>query len=132
VTKLGTHLPLTITHQTFGELIGARRPTVTLALHELTDRGALITQPNGWLLTEPAARPTRTISETDAPTLETSASPWLKPAEGQTLAEPIHPARDRSEDRQWVRAAAEQQRRKAAMLRERSRALRDQQQRLRI
>ena len=35
VTASGTTLPLTLTHDTLGELIGAKRPTVTLALTEL-------------------------------------------------------------------------------------------------
>ena len=60
-TKLGTHVPLNLTHETLGALIGARRPTVTLARRELSDRGALVKQPHGWLLIEPPAQPTGSI-----------------------------------------------------------------------
>jgi hypothetical protein len=52
VTPSGTALPLKLTHETLGALIGARRPTVTLALGELTGRGAIVRQAEGWLLLE--------------------------------------------------------------------------------
>jgi hypothetical protein len=52
VTPAGTTLPLKLTHEALGALIGARRPTVTLALRELTERGAIVRQTEGWLLLE--------------------------------------------------------------------------------
>jgi hypothetical protein len=52
VTPAGTALPLKLTHEALGALIGARRPTVTLALRELTERGAIVRQSEGWLLLE--------------------------------------------------------------------------------
>lgn len=60
VTPAGTTLPLSLTHEVVGALVGARRPTVTLALGELADRGALVHQDLGWLLLErPALTGTR-------------------------------------------------------------------------
>jgi hypothetical protein len=60
VTPAGTTLPLSLTHEVLGALVGARRPTVTLALGELADRGALVHQDLGWLLLErPDLRGTR-------------------------------------------------------------------------
>jgi CRP-like cAMP-binding protein len=53
VTTAGTRLPLSLTHDALGALVGARRPTVTLALGELTERGAIVRQDSGWLLLEP-------------------------------------------------------------------------------
>jgi CRP/FNR family cyclic AMP-dependent transcriptional regulator len=53
VTPSGTVVPVRLTHQVLGGLIGARRSTVTLALKELTERGALLRQSDGWLLLEP-------------------------------------------------------------------------------
>jgi CRP/FNR family transcriptional regulator, cyclic AMP receptor protein len=50
VSTRGTSLPLTLTHELIGQLIGARRPTVSLALRDLTDGGALLKQDAGWLL----------------------------------------------------------------------------------
>ena len=50
VTSAGTRLSLDLTHELIGMMIGARRPTVTLALRELADRGAMIRQDDGWLL----------------------------------------------------------------------------------
>lgn len=50
VTPSGTMLPVVLTHDALGGLIGARRPTVTLALGELADRGAILRREEGWLL----------------------------------------------------------------------------------
>lgn len=52
VTSSGTVVPVRLTHAVLGGLIGARRSTVTLALKELTDRGAVLRQAEGWLLLE--------------------------------------------------------------------------------
>lgn len=53
VTSAGTTVPLALTHDALGALVGARRPTVTLALKGLSKRGALMHQDSGWLLLEP-------------------------------------------------------------------------------
>jgi len=52
VTREGTLVGPRLTHQALGELVGARRPTVTLALKQLSDRGALRRRKDGWLLLE--------------------------------------------------------------------------------
>lgn len=57
VTPGGVRLPLALTHETLGALVGARRPTVTLALGKLTDDGALVPQDSGWLLVAPPPEP---------------------------------------------------------------------------
>jgi CRP/FNR family cyclic AMP-dependent transcriptional regulator len=57
VTPSGVRLPLTLTHETLGALIGARRPTVTLALRKLAEDGAAIHQDSGWLLLERPPQP---------------------------------------------------------------------------
>jgi CRP-like cAMP-binding protein len=56
VTSAGTLLPLHFTHEALGAMVGARRPTVTLALGELADSGAVIQRDGGWLLLEPPPR----------------------------------------------------------------------------
>jgi hypothetical protein len=66
---VGTTLPVMLTHDALGGLIGARRPTVTLALRELTDRGAVVRQDRGWLLLEQPAQPTRPMPALDGPEL---------------------------------------------------------------
>jgi CRP-like cAMP-binding protein len=53
VGTAGTRVPLSLTHEIIGGLVGARRPTVTLALGELSKRGAVVQQDGGWLLLEP-------------------------------------------------------------------------------
>jgi CRP-like cAMP-binding protein len=52
VTPSGVRLPLSLTHETLGALVGARRPTVTLALRKLAEQGAIVHQDTGWLLLE--------------------------------------------------------------------------------
>jgi CRP-like cAMP-binding protein len=50
VTPGGTIVPLVLTHQLLGSLVGARRPTVTLAVGALVQVGALVHKDGGWLL----------------------------------------------------------------------------------
>jgi CRP/FNR family cyclic AMP-dependent transcriptional regulator len=53
VTPAGIRLRLSLTHELVGAMVGARRPTVTLALGELSKRGAVVHQDGSWLLLEP-------------------------------------------------------------------------------
>jgi hypothetical protein len=46
----GVHVGLPLTHRTLGELVACRRPTVTLALGALSERGLLTRTQDGWLL----------------------------------------------------------------------------------
>lgn len=55
VTPEGITIDLTLTHDVLGRLVGSRRPTVTLALAELADDGALVRRQDGsWLLASSA------------------------------------------------------------------------------
>ena len=48
----GAVLPFRLSHQTLADIVGARRPTVTLALRNLTRRGELRRSESGqWILT---------------------------------------------------------------------------------
>jgi CRP/FNR family cyclic AMP-dependent transcriptional regulator len=69
VTSVGTSVPLSLTHDVLGELIGARRPTVTLALGELSERGALVRQDRGWLLVEPPPVASGSLPKIEQPVL---------------------------------------------------------------
>ena len=55
VTPAGTAVPVSLTHETLNELIRTRRSTVTLALKELTERGAIVRENGSWLLVESLA-----------------------------------------------------------------------------
>jgi len=46
----GVHVPLHLTHETLGELVAARRPTVSKALRELAERGIATWDGDHWLL----------------------------------------------------------------------------------
>jgi CRP/FNR family transcriptional regulator, cyclic AMP receptor protein len=50
VRQDGVHVPLQLTHATLSDLVAARRPTVTKALGELAQRGAVTWTGNAWLL----------------------------------------------------------------------------------
>jgi CRP/FNR family cyclic AMP-dependent transcriptional regulator len=81
VTPSGVRLPLVLTHETLGALVGARRPTVTLALRNLSQRGAIVHQDSGWLLLElpPAsAEPEQGILSPGVS--DEAAGPWQTPA----------------------------------------------------
>ena len=56
VTPEGVKLRLDLTHRTIGTLVGARRPTVSIALRCLDETGAVVRTADGWLLApEPPA-----------------------------------------------------------------------------
>jgi CRP/FNR family transcriptional regulator, cyclic AMP receptor protein len=86
VTRFGTHLPLQLTHETLGLLIGASRPSVSLALRELCDRGALIKQDRGWFLLEPPPQTHSSRPSEAAPTTSLRDRAAASPDESPTQA----------------------------------------------
>jgi CRP-like cAMP-binding protein len=50
VRPQGVLVPLQLTHERLGRLVGAQRPTVTLALRRLGEIGDAVRVPDGWLL----------------------------------------------------------------------------------
>jgi hypothetical protein len=89
VTPSGTVLPVELTHTALGGLVGARRPTVTLALGELNQRGAVVRQAGGWLLLQRAgarpAAPTEAIG--DPHLLAPASGVWSSLAQDGALPE---------------------------------------------
>lgn len=69
VSPVGTVVPVSLTHEALGELIGARRSTVTLALRELTERGAIVRQNGSWLLLESPPEPSGEMPSIQEPRL---------------------------------------------------------------
>jgi len=57
MTVDGVHVPLRISHRLLGQLVGARRPTISSAVGQLAASGELVRRPDStWLLTgDPAA-----------------------------------------------------------------------------
>ncbi len=52
VSRDGVVVPLALSHRILGQLVGARRPTVSSAISELQRKGELVRRPDGsWLLT---------------------------------------------------------------------------------
>jgi CRP/FNR family transcriptional regulator, cyclic AMP receptor protein len=93
VTLSGTTVPLTLTHDTLGSLVGARRPTITLALRDLTERGAIVRQDRGWLLLESPPEAEGEANGIRVPTLIPQGDSRWASAE-ETGVEPIVDARD--------------------------------------
>jgi CRP-like cAMP-binding protein len=81
VTPSGTTLPLSLTHELLGAMIGARRPTVTLALGELAERGAVVHQDRGWLLLERPEPASNRLTMLDPPRqLDNGNNVWVYPS----------------------------------------------------
>jgi hypothetical protein len=119
VTSVGTVVPLSMTHDVLGALVGARRPTVTLALGELSARGAIARQDHGWLLLEPPPQPAQAAAAIDDPALILpGASSWQaeasSPSETEAHAELLADVRRLRAER--ARSAAEVSERLTQML----------------
>ncbi len=123
VTPHGTRLPMTLTHETLGGLIGARRPTVTLALRDLGERGALLRQGDGWLLLEPPPEPNGLHEPLASPLLSDGENAdWRVPEEQQGIHLGLEA---QAELRATVRHLQEQHRRNAERMSERLRITRE-------
>lgn len=89
VTPGGVRVPLALTHETLGGLVGARRPTVTLALRKLTDDGALVPQDHGWLLVAPPPQPEEPTQRiAPVPPDEVPIGPWAAWPRGEAQEDP--------------------------------------------
>src|SRR4051794_1841574 len=92
----GVIVPLALTHRILGQLVGARRPTVSTALSELAERGELVRRSDGsWLLRG---------DPPDATTL--ARRPTAAELRGQDLMRPARRfARESEGDNDQMRAA---------------------------
>lgn len=82
VTPAGIRLPLSLSHETLGSLVGAQRPTVTLALIKLAERNSLIKQNGDWLILEPPSPSASAKPLTAQASLaDTAASAWVSPGD---------------------------------------------------
>ena len=93
VTPAGIAVPLILTHEVLGGLVGARRPTVSLALRALADAGALRHQDRGWLLLKrpdqpEAAAPDMHVVKRARPMWPTAAA--TPPSGSAVLDELVH------------------------------------------
>jgi CRP/FNR family cyclic AMP-dependent transcriptional regulator len=70
VTPEGTHVPLALSHADLAELVGAQRPSVSVALKRLADDGLVRrARDNGWLLShEPPSELSDMRAHKDSPT----------------------------------------------------------------
>jgi CRP/FNR family cyclic AMP-dependent transcriptional regulator len=81
VTPAGVTLHMRLTHELLGQLIGAKRPTVSLAVKELEARGAVVRRADGtWLLQRgwsplAVAQPSTPVAAWEAPTGFDSGEP---------------------------------------------------------
>lgn len=61
----GVRVDLPLTHETLAQMIGARRPTVTLGLRALVNRGLLSTDKDGWLIDQASLEVVSSHTRTD-------------------------------------------------------------------
>ncbi len=123
VTPAGTRVPLSLSHEVLGGLVGARRPTVTLALSKLAKQGSLIRQGDEWLILEPPATPVST--EPKPPQLKlTDRGNSVRPAQDPVERRPDE-LRAVLEQLAHARDAFTRERRRARGLAEAARALRE-------
>src|SRR4051812_8363951 len=94
-TPSGIHLPLHLTHEVLARLVGGRRPTISLALTTLAERGTVTRHPDGsWLVV--AERPSLPphdqdgapppVGLTDAAEAPAEHEPWQSVAREELLA----------------------------------------------
>ena len=83
VTSGGVRLPLALTHETLGGLVGARRPTVTLALRKLAQDGAIVHQDTGWLLLQAPADVPEAEARILPPELSDAVGGWSQVQQSQ-------------------------------------------------
>jgi hypothetical protein len=130
VTSVGTVVPISMTHDVLGALVGARRPTITLALGDLSERGAIVRQDQGWLLLEPPPVAAREPAEIEDPAvIEAALSVWRNLEEDEE-AEAEEAAAARQELIATVRHLREQHVMSAAAVRERLAAVRESRERI--
>jgi CRP/FNR family transcriptional regulator, cyclic AMP receptor protein len=74
VGTAGIIVPLRLTHETLGRLVGARRPTVSLALKDLAGQGVVVRRDDGaWLLRHGALEALASGNGHDVPALPPDA-----------------------------------------------------------
>src|SRR5436305_3061523 len=74
VTLDGVVVPIRLTHELIGRLVGAHRPSVTTALSELTRSGRIARIPEGWLLRGDPPSATAVAAPQEQPQLRPSRS----------------------------------------------------------
>jgi CRP-like cAMP-binding protein len=95
VTPSGIHVPLPLSHEVLARLVGGRRPTITLALKALADRGIVVRRPDRtWLLV------------TREPTLPAHRPVGPSPPMPAVVATAVPQQRDREQERQHWRPEA--------------------------
>jgi CRP/FNR family cyclic AMP-dependent transcriptional regulator len=75
VASDGVVLDMKLTHRLIGELVGAQRPTVSLAVASLLEEGQLVRRACGTLVLDPESRSALAPSGDPAPLVATAADP---------------------------------------------------------
>ena len=73
IASTGVVVPIEVTHGALGRLVGARRPTVSLALAELTREGAMLRRDDGSWLLRADSNPSAPARGTLSPSLDIAA-----------------------------------------------------------
>jgi CRP/FNR family cyclic AMP-dependent transcriptional regulator len=104
MTPAGLVISISLTHAMLGRLVGARRPTVSLALKALADDGSIVRRPDGsWLLSHDAPQMLRAAAG-ELPPSRAEAHLVKPPAERPTAPRGVSAAERRELDERIVRA----------------------------
>jgi CRP/FNR family transcriptional regulator, cyclic AMP receptor protein len=76
----GVIVPLALTHRILGQLVGARRPTVSTALSELAEREELVRRPDGSWLLRGDPPDADSLARKPPPTAQQRAQDLMRPA----------------------------------------------------
>jgi DNA-binding transcriptional ArsR family regulator len=134
VARDGIALPLALPHRLLGELIGARRPTVSTALAELAERGQVVRRDDGtWLITGEPPEPVADEG-TDLVRQRRRLEPASQPAEEPVdlVVEPSERLRDLQRTLARVRETADTQSERFRLLEAETLTLRERTAQLRV
>lgn len=125
VTPEGVFVPLRLTHEMLGRLVGAQRSTVTLALKELREQGAVVKRGDGWLIVSGAGQALPLDRVEDA-SFRSLALAHTLPAGEEDGEAALAPDGTLTQHLSRIRADADAARVRARASRERARAQREQ------
>ena len=124
VTADGVFVPLRLTHETLGRLVGAQRSTVTLALKELREQGAVVKRGEGWLIVAGAGGALPLDKVEDASHRSLGLAHHVAAADGAADGGESIPDGTLTDHLVRIRTGAEEARVRARVAREKARAAR--------
>jgi CRP-like cAMP-binding protein len=125
IASTGVVVPIEVTHGALGRLVGARRPTVSLALAELAREGSMVRRHDGSWLLRADSNPSAPTRESVAPPLDIAAVAPITASHPRPAAVALPDGAMLAERSERARAASAEHRLRSAAVLERSRVARE-------